>query len=119
MPAVFRGGVVAENAANSGITLLLAKMILKGTPTRTAEQIVTESESLGGSIDSYGGNNSFGVSLEVLSSDFAEGMQLLVDVLLRPTFPAAALERERQIQLAGIRAQKDQLLQSAGRAMRR
>jgi len=42
-----------------------------------------------------------------------------VDVLLRPTFPEAALERERQVQLAGIRAQRDQLLQSAGRAMRR
>src|SRR5207248_4674410 len=76
-------------------------------------------ESLGGSIDTYGGNNSFGASLEVLSSDLPSGIDLFVDVLLRPTFPAPALERERQIQLAGIRAQRDQLLQSAARAMRR
>src|SRR5262249_48036523 len=116
---VFKGGVLAETPATGGTTLLLAKMFLKGTPTRNAEQLVTEIESLGGTIDSYGGNNSFGVSLEVLNTDFTSGLDLLVDVLLRPTFPEAALERERQIQLAGIRAQRDQLLQSAGRAMRR
>lgn len=117
--AVFEGGVLAENPKNNGLTLLLAKMLLKGTPTRTAEQIVTEIESLGGSIDSYGGNNSFGVSAEVLSSDFAQGLDILVDVLLHPTFPAASLDREKQVQLASIRAQKDHLLQSASRAMRR
>ena len=83
-------------------------MLLKGTTTRTlAEQIAREIESVGGSIDSYGGNNSFGVNAEVLSSDFATGLDLRADVMLHPTFPAAALEREREIQLAGIRAQKD------------
>ena len=46
-------------------------------------------------------------------------MDLLSDVLVNPTFPAFALERERQSQLAGIRAQKDHLLQSAAQAMRR
>jgi zinc protease len=119
MRAVFKGGVLAETPATSGITLLLAKMLLKGTPTRNAEQLVTEIESLGGNIDSYAGNNSFGVSLEVLSPDFTNGLDLLGDVMLRPSFPAEALERERQVQLAGIRALRDQLLQSAGRAMRR
>lgn len=117
--AVFEGGVLAEESRNNGVTLLLAKMLLKGTPTRTAEQIVTEIESLGGSIDSYGGNNSFGVSAEVLSSDFDQGFEILVDVLLRSTLPAGPLEREKQVQLAGLKAQKDQLLQSASKAMRK
>jgi zinc protease len=117
--AVFEGGVLAETAANNGLTVLLAKMLLKGTSTRTAEQIVTEIESLGGSIDTYGGNNSFGASAEVLSVDFDSGLGLLADVILNPTLPAPSLERERQVQLAGIKAQKDQLLQSASRSMRR
>jgi zinc protease len=117
--AVFRGGVLAEQAANNGINLLTAKLLLKGTAHRTAEQIAREIESLGGSIDSYSGNNSLGVNLEVLSSDFTAGLQLLADVLLHPTFPAEACERERQVQLAAIKHQRDQLLQSAGRLMRR
>ena len=117
--AVFKGGVLAETSSNNGAGLLLAKMLLKGTPTRTSEQIATEIESVGGSIESYGGNNSFGVNAEVLSTDFTAGLDLVADVLLRPTFPAASLERERQIQLATIKAQKDELLQTAGRMMRR
>jgi zinc protease len=117
--AVFQGGVLAETPATSGVTALLAKLLLKGTPTRTAEQIATEIESVGGSIDTYTGNNSFGVSSEVLTSDFATGLGLMSDVILNPVLPAESLERERQIQLAGIRAQRDHLLQSGGKAMRR
>jgi zinc protease len=117
--AVFQGGVLAETPDNNGVTQLTGKLLLKGTARRSAEDIAREIESVGGSIDSYGGNNSFGVNAEVLSSDFATGLDLLADVLLNPTFPAPALERERQIQLASIRAQKDNLLQSAALAMRR
>ena len=115
----FQGGVLAETAENNGVTQLLAKMLLKGTTRRSAEQIATEIESVGGHIDSYGGNNSFGVNAEVLSSDFATGLDLLADVLLNPTFPADALEREREVQIASISEQKDNLLKSASNAMRR
>jgi zinc protease len=117
--AVFKGGVLAENAANNGTTMLLAKMLIKGTTTRSAEKIATEIESVGGSIDSYGGNNSFGINTEVLSEDFATGLNLLADVILNPVFPADELEREKEIQIAGIRSRKDELLKSASLAMRR
>jgi len=117
--AVFQGGVLAETNANNGITQLMSRLLLKGTRKRTAERIATEIESVGGNMDSYGGNNSFGVNAEVLSSDVATGLDLLADVLLNPTFPAGALAREREVQLAGLKAQRDHLLKSAGLAMRR
>ncbi len=117
--AVFKGGVVVETAEKNGLTQLTGKLLLKGTARRSAEDIAREIESVGGSLESYGGNNSFGVNAEVLSSDFQTGLDLLADVLLNPTFPAPALEREREVQLAAIRDQKDHLLQSASLAMRR
>ncbi len=117
--AVFQGGVLAESTTNNGLTQLLARLIIKGTKTRSAEQVAGEIESVGGHLDSYGGNNSFGINAEVLSSDFATGLNLVADVLLNPTFPAAQLEREREVQLAGILAQKDDLLKTAFKAMRR
>ena len=117
--AVFQGGVLAENVADNGVTQLLTKLLLKGTKTRSAEDISLEIESVGGSIDAYGGNNSFGVNVETMSDDFAIGLELLADVVLRPTFPTAALEREQQIQIAGIRSQKDELLKSAFKLARR
>ena len=117
--AVFQGGVLAETTANNGATMLLAKMLIKGTQKRSAEKIATEIESVGGHLDSYGGNNSFGINAEVLSSDFATGLDLFADVILNPAFPADELEREKEIQIAGIRAHKDELLKSASLAMRR
>jgi zinc protease len=117
--AVFQGGVLAEDEANSGITQLLAHVLIKGTKTRNAEEIATAIESVGGHLDSYGGNNSFGLNAEVLSADFATGLELVADVILNPTFPEAQLEREREVQIAGIRSNKDDLLKSAFKAMRR
>ena len=117
--SVFQGGVLAETVENNGTTMLLAKLLLKGTAKRNAEKIATEIESVGGHIDSYGGNNSFGVNAEVLSSDFNTGLDLLADVLLNPIFPADELEREKEIQIAGIRSRKDELLKSASLSMRR
>src|SRR5260221_393590 len=68
--AVFKGGVLAETPATNGLTQLMAKMLLKGTKRRSAACIATEIESIGGSIDSFSGNNSFGVSAETMSGDF-------------------------------------------------
>ena len=115
--ALFQGGVLTEAPENNGLTQLLSRMLLKGTRRRTAEQIAREIESVGGSLDSYGGYNSFGLNAEVLRSDFPFGLRLLADVLQQSVFPQAELEREREVQLAGIRSQRDNLLKSAGLAM--
>lgn len=116
---VLRGGVLAETTENNGITNLMAKMLLQGTTSRTAEEIATEIESVGGSLDTFAGNNSFGVTAEVLHEDFKLGLELVADVLLHPLFPPDALERERAIQLAAIAAQRDDLLHSATLLLRR
>jgi len=117
--AMFQGGVLAETPENNGLSQLTSRMLIKGTSHRSARDIATEIESVGGSIDSYGGNNSFGVNLETMSSDFTTGLDLLADVVLNPVFPGDALEREREVQIADIYAQKDNLLKSASLAMRR
>ena len=117
--AVLRGGVLAETPRENGASLLLAKMLMQGTPTRSAERIASEIESLGGHVETFCGNNSFGVNLEVLADDFNVGIDVFSDVLLNPVYPAAAFERERELQIANIRAQRDELLSSAFRLMRR
>ncbi len=114
-----KGGVLAETVQNSGLTCLMAKMLLQGTNRRTASQIVTEIESVGGHIETYAGNNSLGVNLEVLQSDFGLALDVLADVVLCPSFPDEPLAREKQIQLSSIKAQRDQLLQCASRLLRR
>ena len=53
------------------------------------------------------------MNAEVLSSDFATGLDLLADVLLNPSFPADAFEREREVQIANIQARKGSICSRA------
>src|SRR5207253_2890732 len=82
MGAVFRGGLLAETPQTNGVTRLMAKVLLKGTKTRTAEQIANEIEAVGGSITGEAGNNSISVSVDVMKPDVKLGVGLLSDVLL-------------------------------------
>jgi zinc protease len=118
MAAVFRSGLLAETRATNGITRLMAKVLLKGTKTRTAEQIADTIEAVGGSIGSDAGNNSFSVAVDVTQPDLQLGIEILSDVLLNATMPEAAVEREREVQLAGIKEDEEQLTTVARNILR-
>src|SRR5438128_4257588 len=118
MGAAFRGGLLAENPEDNGVTRLMAKVLLKGTKTRTAEQIANEIEAVGGSISSDAGNNSFSVAVDVTKRDAKLGVDLLSDVLLNVTFPEKAIAREREIQIAAIQQEEEQLTSVARNIMR-
>ncbi|MFV0338271.1 MAG: M16 family metallopeptidase [Chthoniobacterales bacterium] len=107
--ATFRGGLLAETPENNGITKLLSASILKGTKTRSAKELVTELESLGGSFSVNSGNNSFSVGVNLLSADLSTGMELLADVLENPAFPAKEVALEKAAQEASIKSEEDQI----------
>ena len=118
MSAVFRCGLLAETAETNGITRLTAKMLLKGTANRTAEQIADELEAVGGEIVAHAGNNSLAINLEVTQPDLALGADILADVLLNSTMPERAVAREKEIQLAKIREAEEQPLTVARSILR-
>src|SRR5947207_12417691 len=118
MGVVFRGGLLAETPQTNGITRLMAKVLLKGTKMRTAEQIANDIEAVGGSISSDAGNNSFSVSLDVMKPDVKLGVDLLSDVLRDATFPEKAIAREKEIQIAAIQQEEEQLTTVARNIMR-
>ncbi|MFL6542679.1 MAG: M16 family metallopeptidase [Chthoniobacterales bacterium] len=112
--AAFRGGLLAEQRENNGITRLLARSLLKGTKTRTAEEIADAIESVGGSIGSEVGNNSFSISLDVTKPDLPLAVEILADVLLNATMPEQHVEREKEVQIAAI-LEEDEHLTSVAR----
>ena len=118
MTAVFRGGLLAEAPRTNGVTRLLAKALLKGTKTRTAEQISGEIEAVGGMISSDAGNNSLSVNLDVTKPDLKLGVTILADVLLNATMPEKAVAREKEVQIAGIKQEEEQLTTVARNIMR-
>ena len=118
MSAVFRSGLLAETPQTNGITRLTARVLLKGTKTRTAEQIADEIEAIGGSISSDAGNNSMSVSAHVMKPDLKTGVDLLADVLLNANFPEKAIAREKEVQKAGIKQEEEQLTTVARNILR-
>jgi zinc protease len=118
MSAVFRSGLLAEAPQTNGITRLTARVLLKGTKTRTAEQIADQIEAIGGAISSDAGNNSMSVSVHVMKPDLKTGVDLFADVLLNANFPETAVEREKQVQIAGIKQEEEQLTAVARNILR-
>ncbi len=118
MTAVFRGGLLAEDGQDNGVTKLMARCLLKGTKTRTAEQIAQEIEAVGGNISSDAGNNSFSVAVDVTKPDLSLGVTILSDVLLNATMPEKGVAREKEVQIAGIKQEEEQLTTVARNIMR-
>lgn len=117
--AVFRGGLLAETARTNGVTALAARTLVKGTATRTGEDINDEIEAVGGQLRADSGNNSFSVSVEVMKPDLHLGLELLADVLARASFPEDEIAREKEDQVAALKAEDEQITTVARHAMRR
>ena len=109
LSAVFRGGILTETPGKNGSTHLLANTITKGTNKRTAQQIAESIEQVGGSIGAGSGNNTFSVSVDVMKGDLALGLEILADVVANATFPEQEVSREKDSQLAAIKAEDDQI----------
>jgi len=117
--AAFRSGLLAETPETNGITRLTARALLKGTKTRTAEQIANQIEAIGGSISSDAGNNSMSVGVHVMKPDLKTAVDLLSDVLLNANFPEKAVAREKEVQIAGIKQEEEQLTTVARNILRK
>lgn len=103
------GGAVDEEPGHAGLTTLTARTMLKGTTTRSAAQIAEDAEMLGGTISASAGSDSFGWSLSVPLTRLAEAMELLGDVIQRPTIPEDAFETERTVALSNVAMLRDDM----------
>ena len=106
--AVFRGGSLYETAEDNGVHRLLSQTMPKGTSTRSAEQIAEEIEGIGSLLSIESGYNTLRIAVSSLSADFNDVFAVLMDVAGNPVFPAEATERERESQIAAIRAEQAQ-----------
>ena len=106
----FAGGPMFEPKDRRGLTAMLAALLTKDTARRSAEEVALAIEEIGGSFNEFSGNNSFGLSVEVLPGDADLALELLADGALRPSFPADRLEVERESALAALAEGKDDVV---------
>src|ERR1044071_659202 len=86
----------------AGLADLTANLLTKGTQTRDATQIAQQIESLGASLDSGARWDSSFANLSVMSSKVSQAMEILADVVRRPTFKSEEVERQRQQSLDAV-----------------
>lgn len=115
----FKGGRLEETPVNNGISKLFSRVLLKGTTTRSAQQIAEEMESLGGGISADAGKGTITIGVSVLRDDLERGMEILSDVVRNAVFPEGVLAREKEVQLAGLKAEKEDPFTVAGQSLRR
>lgn len=93
---VIKNGGEVDPPELAGLGNMLADLITKGTEKRSATQIAEAVEALGGSLYSSARWDSTRVGVDVMSSKIAPAVDILADVVRRPTFKDEEIERLRQ-----------------------
>ncbi|MGH7520674.1 MAG: M16 family metallopeptidase [Gemmatimonadales bacterium] len=115
----FRAGNAYDPAGKEGVSAVVAELLTKGTPTRSAEQIAATIEGVGGSIGASAGDDFLTIAADVLSDHAELAFTLLGDVTRRATFPDQELELARTRFLSSLEVELSQPENVASRAFQK
>jgi zinc protease len=102
-----QAGAVFDPATTPGVANLTAIMLTQGTQSRTAPAISDAIEFVGGYLSASAGMDTARLSFSVLKKDLDLALDLMADLLLNPTFPAAELAKKVPEVLAGIQRNQE------------
>jgi len=103
-----RAGAVFDPEDRAGLANLTGALLTRGTAKRPGPEIDSAIEFVGGSLEAAAGRDNLTVALSVQKKDFSLGLDLLSEVVLSPTFPAAEVTRKvAEIQAAIQRSNED------------
>ena len=117
MALSFDAGTSADSPTARGLQALSLGMLDEGTETLSSQAFAEARERLGAEIGSGASLDRSTVSLSALSANLAPSVALLSDVVRRPAYAPAELERVRAQALTGIEEQKKDPQGIASRAL--
>jgi len=103
---VFNGGYVADLGRKSGTSSFAMSLLDEGAGKLGSLEIADKAERLGADIAAGSSLDSSFASVSALTEQLAPSLALLADVVRRPTFPDAEIERVRKEWIAGIAREK-------------
>src|SRR5688572_21288525 len=95
-------GTRHEDLKHNGVAHMVEHMMFNGTPTRTSLQIAEAIESVGGQMNAYTSREVTAYYVHLLKQDLPLALDVLSDILQRPTFPDREIEKERGVILQEI-----------------
>jgi predicted Zn-dependent peptidase len=105
---VVRAGAGADPQGKPGLASLTADMLDEGAGSATALQISDEVDFLGADLSASAGWDATRVGVHVPVKRIERALAILADVVRRPTFPAAELERLRKERLTELLQARDE-----------
>jgi zinc protease len=112
------GGLLAEDEKTNGLGNFTMQMLPRGTKTRSAEQIAEFFDSVGGSLETSCGNNSWSWNMTCLKDDLSKSAEVYADVVNNPSFSDSEIPEMKQRIVAGIDSEDADWYQQANRFFR-
>ena len=100
-------GSVRESEGEGGASHFIEHMAFKGTASRSAEQIASEMDAVGGSLNAFTSKECTCFYAKVLDEHLPIAIDVLSDITFHSTFPADELEREKHVILEEILMTED------------
>ena len=100
-------GSAYETDAQAGISHLLEHMVFKGTPRRPKGQISKEVEELGGYLNAATSFDYTVYIVDVPSNHFAQGLDILHDMVFNADINREELEAEKKVVLSELERNED------------
>ena len=91
-----------------GISHVIEHMLFKGTPTRTAQQIADQIDSVGGDINAFTSKENTCYYVRMLSEHVPLAVDVLSDLFLNSNIDAEELGREQNVILEEIKRRNDE-----------
>jgi len=102
-----RGGSIADPPGKEGVAEMTAELLRKGAGKRSAQEIAALTDGLGASLDTGSGLELSYLTAGFMARDLTVMLDLMADVLRRPTFPADEFEKFRSQTVDAITSSKD------------
>src|SRR5205085_885937 len=93
--ALVRAGASRETPGDHGVASLTGRMLRQGTQNISKSDLAEELDGMGAGLSVDVGYALVAVSIKCLSSDFLRAIEILTELLRRPTLPAEELDRLR------------------------
>ena len=90
-------GTRDELESESGLAHFAEHLCFKGTSRRTARQIITRMESVGGDLNAYTGKEETVYYCTLLRPHLNRAIDLLLDIVLCSTYPQREMDREVEV----------------------
>jgi len=98
----------ANDGTEAGLATVTAGLLSQGSTTRNAPDFARAVEQLGIQLNAAAGIERTTVTLQALTSTADSAFALLGELVGRPAFDSAEVERDRQLRLTALRARRDQ-----------